>query len=119
MRAHFTSRALVVLAAISSLVGCGSMVTYRWPLSQPAPQNGRPLVYFEGSLPSAGIQELEMVEAVGAGTHANLDDVINAMQDEAQAYGANAIVRVRVDCGHGTCHGYGVAIRFVGPPPQS
>jgi len=116
MRAR--SNILLALLSALALTGCGSMYTYRWPLSGAAPPNGRPRVYFEGSLPSAGIQELEMVEAVGGGTHANVEDVVNAMLDEAQAYGANAIVRVRVDCGHGTCHGYGVAIRFVGPPPQ-
>ena len=118
MRARSLTAALLALLSFAALTGCGSMYTYRWPLSNPAPPNGRPLVYFEGSLPSAGIQELEMVEAIGGGTHANVDDVVTAMQDEAQSYGANAIVRVRVDCGHGTCHGYGVAIRFVGPPPQ-
>ena len=118
MRAPFFTRAFFAFFSLAALSGCGSMYTYHWPLSGPAPQNGRPLVYFEGTLPSAGLQELEMVEAVGGGTHANVDDVVNAMQDDAQSYGANAIVRVRIDCGHGTCHGYGVAVRFVGPPPQ-
>jgi hypothetical protein len=118
MRAPSAIRALLALLSFGALTGCGSMYTYQWPLSSAAPPSGRPLVYFEGSLPSAGLQELEMVEAIGGGTHANVDDVVHAMQDDAQAYGANAIVRVRVDCGHGTCHGYGVAVRFVGPPPQ-
>src|SRR5438128_2480481 len=63
MRAR--SNILFALLSALALTGCGSMYTYRWPLSGAAPPNGRPRVYFEGSLPSAGIQELEMVEAVG------------------------------------------------------
>lgn len=110
---------LALFAALAAIVvGCGSIVTYRWPLSQPALADGRPAIYWEGTLPSAAMQELEMVEAIGSGTRADVGDVVNAMQDEAQTYGANAIVRVRVDCGHGTCHGYGVAVRILGPPPQ-
>jgi len=111
-------RPLLSLLSTLALLGCGSMYTYRWPLSNAAPPSGRPQIFWEGQLPSGGIRELEMVEAIGGGTHANMEDVVAAMQDEAERYGANAIVRVRVDCGHGTCHGYGVAVRFVGPPPS-
>ena len=101
----------IALAAFGG--GCGSVQTFRWPISQPAPPTQRPQVFFEGQMPSTSMTELELVEAVGYGTRANMEDVVTTMQDEAQRYGASAIVRVRVDCGHGTCHGYGVAVRYL------
>ena len=110
------SRACVAAIAAIALVGCGTLDTYRWPIDRPAPPSALPAIYWEGSLPATGMQELELVEVVGSGTKAYVEDVVGAMQVEAQRYGANAIVRVKVDCGHGTCHGYGVAVRFVAAP---
>jgi hypothetical protein len=39
--------------------------------------------------------------------------VIQALQQEGARFGADAIVRVRVDCGYGNCHAWGVAVRLV------
>ena len=118
MRAPVVTKLASVVAMIAMIasIGCGSMYTYRFPLNRNAPPTSGVEVYWEGQLPSGGIEELEMVEAIGGGTHANVGDVVEAMQGEAIRYGANALVRVRVDCGHGSCHGYGVAVRFVKPP---
>lgn len=108
---------LFLLLTSLALVGtaCGSVQTYRWPLAAPGNPAVRPAVYFEGTIPQASMQEVELVEAIGYGTRANLPDVVSGLQDEAQRWGADAIVRVRVDCGHGSCHGYGVAVRWVTP----
>ena len=107
-------RLVTTLGALAMLAGCGSVQTYRWPVAAAAAPTQRPEVYFEGQMPAAtSMAELELVEAIGYGTRANMGDVIEAMSDEAQRYGASAIVRVRVDCGHGTCHGYGVAVRYL------
>ena len=109
-----TRRWLAALALAVLAAGCGSVQTYRWPVSAAAAPTQRPEGYFEGQMPAAtSMAELELVEAIGYGTRANMGDVIEAMSDEAQRYGASAIVRVRVDCGHGTCHGYGVAVRYL------
>jgi hypothetical protein len=111
---RLTRLAIAAVAAVGlATAACGSISTYRWPLAQPAPPTQRPEVYFEGQMPSTSMSELELVEAIGYGTRANMGDIVNALQDEAQRYGASAVVRVRVDCGHGTCHGYGVAVRYL------
>lgn len=110
------ARTIAALVAVAALTGCGSMYTYRWPLGRAQAPTPGVEVYWEGQLPSGGIEELAMVEAVGGGTRASVGEVIAAMQGDAMRYGANALVRVRVDCGHGSCHGYGVAIRYVRPP---
>ena len=114
MRAHITRGAIAIAIALAA-TACGSIQTFRWPVAQPAPPIQRPEVYFEGQMPATSMSELELVEAIGYGTRANMGDVVTALQDEAQRYGASALVRVRVDCGHGTCHGYGVAVRYLAP----
>ncbi len=110
----------VVLVGLAlGVVGCGSVRTYRWPLAAPGNPAVRPAVYFEGTMPQTSMLEVELVESIGYGTKAEVPDVVSGLQDEAQRWGADAIVRVRVDCGHGSCHGYGVAVRWVtSPPPQ-
>src|SRR5262249_11276105 len=114
-----TRATLVAIATIASALGCGSVNTYRWPLG-PAAAGASPgvEVYFEGTMPATGMEELELVEAIGVGTKSNVEDVVEAMRAEALRYGASALVRVRVDCGHGECHGYGVAVRYVTAPPR-
>lgn len=97
------------------LVGCGSITTYRFPLDKPTGQISAapPQVFFEGNMPDAAMQELAMVEAVGTGNRASVEEVVNALQLEASRWGASAVVRVKVDCAYSQCHGWGVAVRFV------
>lgn len=97
------------------LVGCGTVTTYRFPLEKPSGQVSPtpPAVFFEGQLPNEAMQELAMVEAVGSGTRASVEDVVNALQIEGARWGASAIVRVKVDCAYSQCHGWGVAVRYV------
>jgi len=102
--------------AVALLTGCGTVTTYRFPLEKPSGQISAtpPAVFFEGQMPQQSMQELAMVEAVGSGTKASIEDVVNALQLEAARFGASAIVRVRVDCGYSQCHGWGVAVKYVG-----
>jgi hypothetical protein len=102
--------------AVALLTGCGTVTTYRFPLEKPSGQISAtpPAVFFEGQLPQQNMQELAMVEAVGSGTKASIEDVVNALQLEAARFGASAVVRVRVDCGYSQCHGWGVAVKYVG-----
>jgi hypothetical protein len=97
------------------LFACGTINTYRFPLEKPTGQVSPtpPAIFFEGQMPTQSMQELAMVEAVGSGTKASVEDVVNALQIEAGRWGASAIVRVRVDCGYSQCHGWGVAVRYV------
>jgi hypothetical protein len=110
------NKVIAALLAIPLLVGCGTINTYRFPLERPSGvvSPTPPAVFFEGQMPTQSMQELAMVEAVGSGTKASVEDVVNALQSEAARFGANAIVRVKVDCGYSQCHGWGVAVRYVG-----
>jgi hypothetical protein len=106
---------LFIAGAALLLTACGTVTTYRFPLDKPTGQisPAPPQVFFEGSLPSEAMQELAMVEAVGTGNKASVEEVVNAMQLEASRWGASAIVRVKVDCGYSQCHGWGVAVKFM------
>jgi hypothetical protein len=110
-----SARILALLLALATSVGCGTVTTYRFPLDRPTGTVAKapPAVFFEGQMPSTGMRELVMVEAVGSGTKASVEHVVNAMQDEAARWGANAIVRVKVDCGYSQCHGWAVAVQYV------
>lgn len=107
-------QALFAAIAAVMLTGCGTVRTYRFPLDRPAaPSASRPAVFFEGTLPSTSMRELVMVESVGTGTKASTETVVTALQDEAARWGADAIVRVKVDCAYSQCHAWGVAVQYV------
>ena len=107
------SRALLLSLGLL-LTGCGTITTYRFALDRPAaPVGQRPAIFFEGTLPGTPMRELVMVESVGTGTKASAEDVVTALKDEAARYGADAIVRVKVDCAYSQCHAWGVAVQYV------
>ncbi|MGZ3422091.1 MAG: hypothetical protein ACXVEE_29745 [Polyangiales bacterium] len=102
------------LLASLSTIACGRVDTYRYALSRPTGvvSSSPPAVFLEGQTPQGGMEELAMVEAVGYGNKSDMGNVVRALQDEAARWGANAVVRVRVDCGYSTCHGWGVAVKL-------
>ncbi|GAC1353113.1 MAG: hypothetical protein NVS3B20_26670 [Polyangiales bacterium] len=122
---------LLAVMTLSSAIGCGTVRSYRFPIANVSPQtpNQRPQVFFEPETagngpvnlaprplaPSRPMQELALVESIGTGTKADTESVVSGLMDEASRYGASAVVRVRVDCGWGECHGYGVAVRYLSP----
>ena len=104
----------IVATCCVFLFACGTVTTYRFPLDKPGqPTGAPPAVFFEGNLPNQPMQELSMVEAVGSGTKASVEEVVTAMQMEGARWGATAIVRVKVDCAYSQCHGWGVAVRLM------
>lgn len=100
---------------VPALAGCGSLTNYRFPLARLDAQttSARPAVFFEGNSPPRPVEAIALVESVGTGNRGDTETVVNAMIDDAARFGASAIVRVRVDCGLGQCHGYGVAVRYL------
>jgi hypothetical protein len=106
------TRALL-LALVASTVGCGTLRTHRFQLGPAGPPGSRPAIVFEGSPIPSAVEEIAMVEAIGTGSKASQEDVLSALIDEGSRWGATVLVRVRVDCGYGTCHAYGVAARTI------
>ena len=105
---HVAAACALALVAL----GCGSLHVWRYPLDAPAPPSAaRPAIFFEGASPGGSVRELAMVEAVGTGTQASQEDVLEALLAEAARLGADAIVRAKVDCDGAQCHAWGVAVR--------
>ena len=117
MRTRLLACMIVFLAA-----GCGSTEVHRVMLGTPgAPSPAEVKVVMEGSPLPAHYAEVAILQAIGSGTHANLEHVVEALRLEAAALGCNAIVKVRVDQGTSQASGTGVAIQIHDEPaaPQA
>lgn len=103
-------RRILAIAAALALAGCVTLRaehaligTARAPWSQDVK------VLMEGAPVPAGAQEIAIVSATGAPA-VGLQGIVRALQAEAAAVGANALVRVRYDVGASTATATGVAV---------
>jgi hypothetical protein len=105
-------RFVAVLLLGLSLVGCGQVVSDRAVTGRPLPaHHGAVRLFLESDQQPTGYTEIAIVRAIGTGSEANLESVFEGLRKEAQAVGANAVIRVRVDHGAGVA-GIGVAVRL-------
>ncbi len=102
-------RLLLVLSFLS-IVGCGRLVAEHVVTGTPSsPSNGPVRIVMETDTPPAEFREIAIVRARGEGNRANLESVLEALQEEARLIGGNAVVRVRIDQGHGSISAIGTA----------
>lgn len=104
------------LAAVSAalalgLAGCQTLRSEHALIGAARPPTQQPVkVVMEGAPVPADAEEIAIVSATGVPGLVQLPDVIRALQAEAAALGANAIVRVRYDVGASTATATGVAV---------
>jgi hypothetical protein len=99
-----------VLVAVAS---CGSTTTHHVLTGKPSHARGGDVrVVMESAEVPAGIDEVAIVQAVGQGTEADLEHVIEGLKEEARALGCDVVVRVRIDQGSSTAAASGVAGRL-------
>jgi hypothetical protein len=107
---RFASLPFVLLA----LTGCGHVEVHEVILREPAPATGRePDVYFNGREPAEAFYEVALLEVVGYGSDAQLEDLTHALVSRGAQLGCDAILRVHVDLGFTKAHGYGVCARLI------
>ena len=107
----------VFLVALSA---CGTLTTHHVLTGQPgAPVTGDVHVVLEGSKESEDVDEVAIVQAVGTGPHAELEELVSGLKTEAQKLGCDAVVRVHVDQGQGLASASGVAGRVRHGAPAS
>lgn len=95
--------------ACVAFLGCGATTThYVQTGAAAAPYPGEVRIVMEASPAPPGFVEIAIVQAVGKGTHADLEHVIGGLQSEAAALGCDTIVRVRVDQGANQASATGV-----------
>ncbi len=98
---------------VACLGGCGSTTTHRFLVGPPmTPASTNVAVILDGSPLPPLFVEVAIVQAVGRGTQADLEHVIDGLRREAAAVGCDAVIRVRIDQGATTASGTGVAVRI-------
>jgi hypothetical protein len=108
MRRRFICAPALALLLVAT--GCGRLVVDHVVTGRPAaPHTGPVAVIMETDPPPANFAEIALVRAHGSGTKANLQTVIEGLQEEARKVGANAVVRVRIDQGSGSVSAIGTA----------
>ncbi|MBI5514763.1 MAG: hypothetical protein HY909_13390 [Deltaproteobacteria bacterium] len=107
-----------LLALSVALLGCGATQGWRVPTNTPRPaRSGGVVIYRMGDALPARFTELGLVQAQGVGTHADLEHLYEGLTEEAQALGADAVVRVEVNVGATQAWAAGVAVRTGEGPP--
>jgi hypothetical protein len=105
----------LALPLLVPLVGCGYTETHEVPLRTATGPTARPAeIYMADQRAPRPFFEVALLQVLGHGTDANVEDVAKALQVRAAQLGCDAVVRVRIDQGYTTAHGFGVCIRY--PP---
>jgi hypothetical protein len=116
-------RRLAVAFAALGAVGCGHLEVHELLLRPPEPPAPRPAaLYFVGRTPDRPYYDVALLQVVGYGDDANMEDVARALAVRAARLGCDAVVRVRIDQGWTRAHAFGVCARWspaVPPPIQS
>jgi hypothetical protein len=103
------------------LAGCGRTDVYD-AILRPS-RLGRPKsradVYVGAQRPTVAFEELGLVQAVGGGNRANLEDVVHALAERAGAIGCDAVVRVVIDDGAALTYGFGTCVRYLSTPASA
>jgi hypothetical protein len=74
-------------------------------------------VVLEGAADPPGVEEVAIVQAVGTLNHANLEDLIPVLTQQAQSLGCNIVLHVHVDQGSSMATASGVAGRLTAVAP--
>ena len=75
-----------------------------------AAYTGEVTVKLDGEPLPQNYQEVAIVQAVGTGSHANLEHIVQGLKEEAAKLGCNAVFRVKIDQGSSNASATGVAV---------
>jgi len=104
-------RGLALAASLVACEACGYSELHE-VVFRTSPRTGHPVeVYMVGQSPPRPFDELALLQVVSTGNQAEPQAVLAALSTRAVALGCDAVVRVRVDAGVTTTHGYGVCVR--------
>jgi hypothetical protein len=105
-------RVAIALAALGA-VGCGHVELHELLLRAPEPPATHPpALYFAERTPDRPLYDVALLQAVGYGDDANVEDVARALTQRAAKLGCDVVVRVRVDQGWARAHAFGVCARW-------
>jgi hypothetical protein len=94
------------------LIACGSTTTYGVLTGTPgAPRAGDVRILMGEDPPPDGLTEVGIVQAVGHGTHADLEHVIDGLKEKSLSLGCTVIAKVKIDQGATKASGTGICLR--------
>ncbi len=94
------------------MLGCGSTDTHSVVTGTVgAPRAGDVQILMGDEAPPAELKEVALLQAIGRGTHADLEHVIAGLKAKAQELGCSVVAKVKVDQGSSTASGTGVCLR--------
>ena len=110
--------ALALAASCAFASGCGYTESHEVVLRAPSASTGRVVeVYMIGQPPPRPFLEVALLQVIGHGSDANLEDIVKALTARASSLGCDAIVRIGVDQGYSIAHGFGVCVKWAGEAP--
>jgi hypothetical protein len=107
---------LVVSLLLAGIVaGCSYTETHRVVTGVPGPpRSGDVEIVLESAPAPPGLTEVAIVQTVGHGENARLEDLVAGLKTEARRLGCDVVVRVRIDQGTATASASGIAARRSG-----
>ncbi|MEO8798687.1 MAG: hypothetical protein ABI551_12445, partial [Polyangiaceae bacterium] len=69
-------------------------------------------VYVTGAPPHRAYYDVAIIQAIGHGTHADVEDVTHAIANRAARLGCDAVVRLHVELGATRAHASGVCVNW-------
>jgi hypothetical protein len=100
------------LALCVLLAGCGHVEVHDLVLRPSGAPPHAAEVYFEGRGPDRPYYEVALLQSVGWGDDATMNDVVRALGARGAGLGCDAVVRVHVDQGWARAHAFGVCVRW-------
>ena len=103
-------RLIPLVAAIAALSGCVTLRAEHALTGKPRPAySGEVKIVMEGAPTTGQVDEIAVVNAIGAGQDSSLPVILKALQNEAASLGCNAVIRVRYGQGTNQASATGVA----------
>jgi hypothetical protein len=94
------------------LFACGSTTTHHVVTGAVgAPHAGDVQIVMGDQAPPPGLNEVALLQAIGRGTHADLEHVIDGLKQEARTQGCTVIAKVKIDQGASVASGTGVCLK--------
>ncbi|MFO0675639.1 MAG: hypothetical protein U0169_03835 [Polyangiaceae bacterium] len=111
VRSFLAAGALAVASAC--LTACGHTEVYEAMVRTRGVPTGRAVeVYMGPGVPPRPYDDVAIVQAIGYGNEANLEDVVHALSERSGRLGCDAVVGVRVDFGVTMAHATGVCAKW-------
>jgi hypothetical protein len=101
-------------------MACGHSETHQALLRAPGPPTTHVELYLADQPPPARpFYEVALVQAIGFGSEAHIENLMRALTEKAKRLGCDAVVRTFIDQGYSRSHASGVCVRWSGPGPSA